>query len=116
MYNAVLNIKLEKTNSNLGELRNHIENHQEQLIQVSEDLKSMTEKLEVVEKDLENVKGVKKDIEFINQVKEQMKAYTHKFESVKTLPSGARQSSEKLIGFVSLLAFLNCVVLPNMLV
>eukprot|EP00090_Calanus_glacialis_P020488 TRINITY_DN31536_c0_g1_i1.p1 TRINITY_DN31536_c0_g1~~TRINITY_DN31536_c0_g1_i1.p1 ORF type:complete len:206 (-),score=36.74 TRINITY_DN31536_c0_g1_i1:111-728(-) len=115
LYNAVLNIKLEKTNSNLGKLKEHIENQQEELIEVSGALKMMSEKLEVVEKDLENVKGVKKDIEFINEVKEQMKAYTNKFDSVKTLSSGTCHNSDRLIEVVGFLAFLHSFVLPKMI-
>merc|ERR1712179_226800 len=70
LYNVVLNIKLDKTNLNLGNLKDNVETHREHLLQVSQDLRLMTEKLEIVEKDLENVKGVKKDLEFINEVKE----------------------------------------------
>ena len=92
LYNVVLNIKLDKTNLNLGNLKDNVETHREHLLQVSQDLRLMTEKLEIVEKDLENVKGVKKDLEFINEVKEQMKAYTNKFASAKTHTSSGSQS------------------------
>merc|ERR1712025_487046 len=100
LYSVILNMKLEKTNLDLGNLKYHVDTHKEQLLQVSEDLKLMTKKLEIVEKDLENVKGVKKDLEFINEVTKQMKAYTNKFASVKTVSSG---SDKNLIGvFITL--------------
>ena len=109
----VLNIKLDKTNLKLGNLKDNVDTHREQLSQVSKDLKLMTEKLEIVEKDLENVKGVKKDLEFINEVKEQMKAYTNKFESVKTITSsGSQIVFDKTLSqlFISIL-FLNLFIM-----
>ena len=75
----------------------------------------MSEKLQVVEKDLENVKGVKKDIAFLNEVKEQMKAYTNKFDSAKTFTSGTSHTTELKIGFVGFLAFVNYAVLPKII-
>ena len=81
--------------------------------QVSGDLKLICEKLEIVEKDFENVKAVKKYIEFINEVKERLKAYTNKFELITS--KGNSLITEKRIVLVTILALLNCAVLPKLI-
>eukprot|EP00092_Neocalanus_flemingeri_P026279 GFUD01028486.1.p1 GENE.GFUD01028486.1~~GFUD01028486.1.p1 ORF type:complete len:207 (-),score=54.05 GFUD01028486.1:20-640(-) len=115
LYNAVLNIKLEKTNSKIEVLEDHIDTQQDRLVQVSEDLLNMSDKLEVVEKDLENLKGVKKDIETIHGIKEKMKDFAHIFESAKILSSTSSHTVDKRIGLVSFVALVNYAVLPNII-
>ena len=117
MYNAVLNIKLEKTNTNIEELKEHIDTQQEQLLQVSKDLIEMSGKLGVVEKDLEKISNVKTDIETINDIKEKMKSYADLFESAKILTKskGNAQNIEKRIEFATFIAFINCAVLPKII-
>ena len=117
MYNAVLNIKLEKTNTNIEELKEHFDTQQEQLLEVSRDLLEMSGKLGIVETDLENLKGVNEDIETINDIKEKMKSYADIFESAKilTMSKGNTKNIEKRIEFVTFIAFINCAVLPNII-
>merc|ERR1719427_1391690 len=110
LYNAVLNIKLEKTNTNIEELKEHFDTQQEQLLEVSRDLLEMSGKLGIVETDLENLKGVNEDIETINDIKEKMKSYADIFESAKilTMSKGNTKNREKRIEFATLIAFINC--------
>merc|ERR1719300_365257 len=74
LHSAVLNISLEHTNENLKELEINFRNQEDELHKILKGFQEMSQKLNIVEQDLESIKGVQKDIQFIHEVREQMKS------------------------------------------
>ena len=70
----MLNISLEHTNENLKELEINFRNQEDEFHKILKGFQEMSQKLNIVEQDLESIKGVQKDIQFIHEVREQMKS------------------------------------------
>ena len=69
MYNVVLNIKQTQTESELENLKITLDSHKELFDNVSKDLIVISEKIKIVELDLEDVKASSKDIEELKEIK-----------------------------------------------
>ena len=111
LYNIVLNIKQSNTDSDIENLKSHIESHQEKIKKVSEDLTEFSDKLLEIEEDLSNLKEANEDFLKLKNIQEGLAGYATSLRTEDTfLPSGSGSSYTRinaLVAFFCILSILN---------
>ena len=77
-YNVALNIKQDQSESELDSLRMTLNTHKELFVNVSSDLVEISDKIKVVEVDLESVKASNKDIDELKKIHNKLLDYASK--------------------------------------
>ena len=105
LYNIILNIKQSNTDSEIANLTNHIQLHQEKLKIVSGELKKFSDKLQVIEEDLSSVKEANEDLRKLKNIQESLSNYATSLRIEENFaPSGSsRIRASALVIIYSLL-------------
>ena len=83
LYNVVLNVKQSNTEAELQKLKESLGSQNEILEKLSGDLSDISEKISIVESDLENVKAANKDIEDLHEIKDKLLSYATTLNKVE---------------------------------
>merc|ERR1711874_99812 len=94
LYNVVLNIKQTQTESELENLKMTLDSHKELFDNVSKDLIVISEKIKIVELDLEDVKASSKDIEELKEINQKLLDYASNLN--QTERTGLREETRAL--------------------
>ena len=100
-----MNIKQSNTDSEIANLTNHIQLHQEKLKIVSGELKKFSDKLQVIEEDLSSVKEANEDLRKLKNIQESLSNYATSLRIEENFaPSGSsRIRASALVIIYSLL-------------
>lgn len=90
LYNVVLNVKQTNTEQELVKLRQIFEDHKITLRNLSMDLSDISEKIKVVETDLEDVKAANNDISDLRQIQATLLSYAANFNQTESLQGEAK--------------------------
>ena len=90
LYNVVLNVKQTNTEQELVKLRQIFEDHKTTLRNLSMDLSDISEKIKVVETDLEDVKAANNDISDLRQIQATLLSYAANFNQTESLQGEAK--------------------------
>ena len=90
LYNVVLNVKQTNTEQELVKLRQIFEDHKITLRNLSMDLSDISEKIKVVETDLEDVKAANNDISDLRQIQATLLSYATNFNQTESFQGEAK--------------------------
>ena len=90
LYNVVLNVKQTNTDQELVKLRQIFEDHKITLRNLSMDLSDISEKIKVVETDLEDVKATNNDISDLRQIQATLLSYAANFNQTESFQGEAK--------------------------
>ena len=84
LYNVALNIKQTQTELEVNSLKMMLNTHKELFENVSSDLVAISEKIKIVELDLEDVKASSKDIEELKKIHNRLLDYASSMNHTQT--------------------------------